>query len=52
MDKEWYKSTEVLAGIIVVAGVALKLFGIDIPTEAILAVLGYTVIKGRVSRKQ
>lgn len=52
MDKEWYKSTEVLAGVIVVVGVIVKLLGYDIPTEAILAVLGYTVIKGRVSRKQ
>ena len=52
MNKEWYKSTEVLAGIIVVVGVIARLFGIDIPTEAILGVIGYTVIKGRVSRKQ
>ena len=52
MDKAWYKSTEVLAGLIVVAGVVARLFGVEIPTEAILAVIGYSVIKGRVSRKQ
>ena len=52
MDKAWYKSTELLAGIVVVAGVIAQLFGVDVPTEAIIALLGYTVIKGRISRKQ
>ena len=52
MDKNWYKSTEIWAGVIVVAGTIAKLFGIDFPTEVILTLLGYTVIKGRVSRKQ
>ncbi len=52
MNKEWYKSTEVLAGIVVVVGVIVRLFGYDIPTEAILTALGYAVIKGRISRKQ
>ncbi len=52
MDKSWYKSTEVLAGIVVVAGVIAKLFGYDVPIEAILGLLGYSLIKGRVSRKQ
>ncbi len=52
MNKSWYKSTEVLGGIVVVAGVIARLFGYDIPTEAILTVLGLTVIKGRISRKQ
>ena len=52
MDKEWYKSTEVWAGVVVVIGTIAKLLGVDVPTEAILGFLGYTVIKGRVSRKQ
>ena len=52
MDKNWYKSTELLAGIVVVVGVVARLFGYDIPTEAILGLLGYSLIKGRVSRKQ
>ena len=52
MDKEWYKSTELWAGIVVVVGVIAKLFGVEVPTEAILGVLGYSIIKGRVSRKQ
>lgn len=52
MDKEWYKSTELLAGLVVIAGVIAQLFGVDVPTEAILGVLGYSIIKGRISRKQ
>ena len=52
MDKDWYKSTELWAGLVVVIGVIAKAMGYEIPTEAILGVLGYSIIKGRVSRKQ
>jgi len=52
MNKEWYKSTELLAGLVVVAATVARLFGIEVPTEAIVGLLGYSVIKGRISRKQ
>ncbi len=52
MDKNWYKSTEIWAGVVVVIGVIARLLGYNFPDEAILALLGYSLIKGRVSRKQ
>ena len=52
MDKNWYKSTEIWAGVIVVAGVVARLLGYTFPDEAILGLLGYALVKGRVSRKQ
>ena len=52
MNKDWYKSTEIWAGIVVVIGVIARLLGYDFPDEAILGLLGYALVKGRVSRKQ
>ena len=39
--KPLYKSTEILAGLLIIAGAIAKYYGIDIPLEALLGVIGY-----------
>ena len=47
MEKKWYKSTEIWAGVLIIASGVAKYFGMDIPLEAILGILGYSLVKNR-----
>ncbi len=53
MEKEWYKSKTILAGVVIVAYGVLAHFGIDLPTELVLSIasgLGLVGIRDAISK--